>query len=263
MNPLTEFRSGTAVHFAALAVCALLILTLGVTGRRSDSARRSGALRQSIGYGCLVVWLLNTASWLTPARFSWDRSLPLQVCNLANIFGALAVLRQQRLSQGVIYFWGLGLCIWAFLTPTLDVGPARFGFWIFWTYHLFIGLALVYVLTFDRFRPQATDLLSSLFVTYAYVAIVAAIDLAFGWNYGFVGPGRPTAPTPVDVLGPYPLRILWMTLAGSAVFVLLWLPWRDRRGGGTPKSVPAQRSNRSRNSAGKSGQDSGTRPNSA
>ena len=79
---------------------------------------------------------------MTPERLAWDRSLPLHVCNIANIFGAIAVLRQQRLFQGIIYFWALALCIWAFLTPTLDVGPARFGFWIFWIYHLFIGLAV-------------------------------------------------------------------------------------------------------------------------
>jgi uncharacterized membrane protein YwaF len=58
------------------------------------------------------------------------------------------------------------------------------------------------------------------------MAVLAVFDRIFDWNYGFVGPSTPEQPTPVDSLGPYPRRLVWMSLLGCVVFVVLWLPWR-------------------------------------
>lgn len=59
-----------------------------------------------------------------------------------------------------------------------------------------------------------------------------ALNAITGWNYGFVGAGKPGQPSPIDVLGPYPLRVLWMILIGALLFLFLLLPWLRRK----PKS---------------------------
>jgi hypothetical integral membrane protein (TIGR02206 family) len=223
------FQSGSPLHFVAAGTCFAIIAGMMLLGRISISRNDHDRFRAFVGWGCVVVWLLNTASWMTPERFSWERSLPLHVCNIANIFGAIAVLKRVRLFQGIIYFWAIGLCIWAFLTPTLDRGPAEFGFYIFWIYHLFIGLAVVHVLVIDGFRPSGRDCRNAIIFTLGYLGVLAVIDRMLDWNYGFVGPSTPAQKTPVDALGPYPLRLLWMALAGCAVFIILWLPWRFTR----------------------------------
>ena len=51
------------------------------------------------------------------------------------------------------------------------------------------------------FRPGLRDFSTASVAAAAPVAIVLPIDLATGWNYGFVGPGRPEVPTIVDLLG--------------------------------------------------------------
>ena len=62
-------------------------------------------------------------------------------------------------------------------------------------------------------------------VAAAYVAIVLPIDLATGWNYGFVGPGRPEVPTIVDLLGPWPLRLVFIAAIAAGAMAIALLPW--------------------------------------
>ncbi len=219
-----EFHTWSLLHLATVAICGGLSAATPILAQRSALATQPLRVRRLVGWGCLVAWIINTAYWMMPERFALGSSLPIHFCNVANIFGALAVLRQSRLFQGVIYFWA-GLYVWAFLTPTVGVGPARLGFWVFWIYHFFIALALAYILLIDRFRPSFRDLLHSSAFTLAYVAFMALVDHFTGWNYGFLGAETPDSPTPVDVLGTYPLRIVWMILLGAVAFFLLWLPF--------------------------------------
>jgi uncharacterized membrane protein YwaF len=66
----------------------------------------------------------------------------------------------------------------------------------------------------------------------AYVAIILPLDLAFGWNYGFVGPSKPEVLTLVDALGPWPERLALIVLLVAGAMALALLPWRfiPRRG---------------------------------
>ncbi|HSH08266.1 MAG TPA: hypothetical protein VLA41_11440 [Burkholderiales bacterium] len=58
-----------------------------------------------------------------------------------------------------------------------------------------------------------------------YVAAVLPIDLAFGWNYGFVGPSKPGVRSIVDFLGPWPWRLAPIVAIAAAAMALAQLPW--------------------------------------
>jgi hypothetical integral membrane protein (TIGR02206 family) len=225
---LSTFRTGSILHFACLIACGLMVLGLARIAKRHDSPDFRRRLRWFVAGGCLVFWLINTVYWMWPSRFHWAGSLPLHFCNLANLIGAIAVFGRSRLFKAVLYFWAFALCIWAFLTPVLSKGPARPEFWVFWGYHLFILLALVEVLVVQRFRPNWNDCRNVWLFTIVYTGILAILDYRLEWQYGFVGPSTPENPTLLDVLGPYPLRLLWMILIATALFGLLLLPWRGK-----------------------------------
>ncbi|MEM6917289.1 MAG: TIGR02206 family membrane protein, partial [Verrucomicrobiota bacterium] len=182
--------------------------------------------RQFIAIGNLVVWLIACGFWFHPNYIRIEGSLPLQFCNLANLIAAAAVGFRWRTAQALLYFWTFALCIWAFLTPFLMVGPAHAWFWAFWLYHLFIPLGTAWTLSVDRFRPDWKDFKRAVFITVAYTATLAVLNYSMGWNYGFVGAGKPGQPSMIDVLGSYPVRLIWMLLIGVALFLILMLPWR-------------------------------------
>lgn len=233
MADLTTFTQGSTLHFLCLAAClALTLLTAALARRSNRMGRTATVIRNSIAAGCVLSWLLSSGYGFLPGEFSLDHSLPLHFCNLANLIGAVAVWYRLRTAQAIMYFWTFGLSLWAFLTPSLYVGPLDPWFWLFWLYHVFILISVIWILVADRFRPNWSDYGLSLVLTLIYMGMLAVLDYFTGWNYGFVGPSVPDQTTLLDFLGSYPIRLLWMAVVGSAIFVLLllpWLPWRPLR----------------------------------
>ena len=221
------FHVGSVTHILTLLTCGLLAAAIAHRGiKLQDNPLHQKRLSILIAFGCIGAWLLNTGFWLVPGRFDWNQSLPLHFCNLANLVSALALWKKPRWSQSLLYFWALGLSTWAFLTPSLAEGPALPEFWIFWIYHIFILFAIVWCLVIDRFTPTWKDFRLSLAITLGYLAILFILDRITGWNYGFAGEAKPLQPSPIDGLGPYPIRVLWLAMIGTAVFALLMIPWR-------------------------------------
>ncbi len=222
-----HFHPFTSLHFIALAACVAIPVALVAYSsilREKKAAGKSG--RRFIAAGNFIIWVIACGFWFHPDFFRLDQSLPLHFCNLANLIAVVAVGFKNRLAQSVLYFWTFALCIWAFLTPFLMVGPAHPWFWVFWLYHLFIPLATAWVLSVDQFRPGRRDLISAILATTIFTGSLALLNAFTGWNYGFVGPGKPGQPSMIDVLGPYPIRLIWMFLIALSLFILLYLPWQ-------------------------------------
>ena len=226
---MTEFECFSTLHYVSLAVCLILAILAVVLCRRWRGTEKEAGIRMTIGIGCLVVWIVSAAYRLFFVPFDWESSLPLHFCNIANLIGAMAIFGKGRLFKAVLYFWSFSLCIWAFLTPELSTGPALPGFWIFWGYHVFIILAVVVILVLYQFQPNGRDFRNAAFFTIAYVGFLLVPNNIHQWNYGYVGPSKPSLPTIIDFLGPYPLRLVWMFLIGAFLFFLLLLPWMRRK----------------------------------
>ncbi len=226
------------MHGLCLVACLLIVGLYVWLARRYRETPHRVALERWVGLGCLATWLGNTAFWMWPSWFAWEQALPLHYCNLANVFGAIAVLTRRRLFQALIYFWALALCIWAFLTPTVRMGPLHAQFWIFWLYHLFILLAVAHVLVADQFRPEGRDLRHVMVFTAIYTGVLIVVDYLGGWNYGFVGPSKPESTTLIDALGPYPLRLLWIVLLAAVALSLCYLPWYAARAWRRRRNAP-------------------------
>ncbi len=135
------------------------------------------------------------------------------------------------LLRAFVYFCGLGLCTQALITPSLVEGPAQFPFWFFWSTHgMIVGVAC-YDLAARGYRPGWRDFGVACVAAAFYVLFVLPIDLVTGWNYGFVGPSRPDVPSIVDLLGPWPRRLIAIVAIAAAVMFALLVPWLLARRG--------------------------------
>ena len=219
------FQSGDAVHALTLFVCLIVSLVVIRLGRKPKWRSR---IARGLAMSCSVMWVVQAVHGLVINEFSMARGLPLEFCNVANGIGVIALLTRARLPKAILYFWFLGLCLWAFITPTITAGPLTASFWVFWLYHLAIALAAVQVVVVEGFRPRLKDLVSVSACTFLYAVFLFGIDAVMGWNYGFLGAETPGRPTPVDLLGAYPWRVGWMALCVELIFVMLWFPFREK-----------------------------------
>ena len=223
---MDSFRPFSLTHAAALAVIAAVIWLLVAIGQRQRDDAAPTGFEKTLAIVSLVLWLAAHGYWNTPPQLDPAKTLPLQMCHLVSLGASFALLTRRRWLRALLYFWGIGLCTQALITPNLVDPPTTVWFWAFWFQHGFIQVAAVYDLVVLRFRPAWRDYGFACLAALAYVAVVLPLDLLLGANYGFVGESKPGAPSIVDLLGPWPARLAVIVALVAAVMALLMLPWR-------------------------------------
>lgn len=226
-GPLVRLERFGAVHGMTVAVAAALVLLLVLLGRRLLARRPTGELwlRRTLA-GATLAFVAAALTWLHwPGVFDVRYALPLHLCDLSVVIAPLALLSGARVWRTLLHFWG-ALSLAAFVYPLATAGPARLDYWVFWLEHLLILAAVAYEVAVRGYRPRGRDVLATLAATAVYTVVVASFDVAFGVDYGFVGPESEIT----TFLGPWPARVAVLYLLEALGFVLLWLPWRAARG---------------------------------
>lgn len=222
---MSSFRSFTLLHGVSLLLVGVVIALLVGAGRSWRGTARERRLAAAMAVVILLL-RIGVLVWNSlPGRWSLGRSLPLQICDLAAIGSAFALLTGRRWLWSIAYFWGLALSLQGLVQPDLAAGPSSLAFWLFWLHHALIVGAALYVVVVLGFRPMWRDLAVAVGAGLAYVAVVFPLDLLLGANYGYLGRALPSQPTLLDWLGPWPWRVLAMVVLGTLVMLLLYLPW--------------------------------------
>lgn len=198
-------------------------------GRALKNTAAGRRFELALAAGAWLLWFGYQAYDIATKGFAASHALPLQLSDVTAAVAGLTFLFVNRKLQSLAYFLGLALGSQAVFTPDLVEGPSTFAFWAFWIYHLFVVGAGVYVVAVQGFRPTWRDLRFALLFGLGYVAIVFTIDAIFNLNYGYLGRSMPSRPSLLDVLGPWPLRVVFMVLLGVVAQTLLLLPWLAMR----------------------------------
>ncbi len=222
----TTFQAFTWVHLATLLLILLGVVVAVALGRAAVRRGRGAERRlaSAIATAGLLVWALTQAYYILWVR-DYTEAVPLHVCDLAGLLGPLALWFPRRPLRTLMYFWAFGLSIWGLLTPVIEDGPATLRFWLFWINHGLIMLYGGYDVVVRGYRPYAGDFGLAVLMTLGYLALVMPINLAMGWNYGYVGNVQHGAWTPLDLLPAWPWRITGVQVMGLLMLVNVWLPW--------------------------------------
>ncbi len=230
-----EFTRYSALHAGSAAGWAALIVGLcwwGARLRRRDEAGER-RLRLWLAWFAGVTYVGATIFWALPARWDVGVSLPLHLCDIAGLLAPLALALRWRLPRALVYFWGLGLSVWGFVSPVLTRGPAAPEYWVFWLTHTQIVGTGVYLLWVVGYRPRRRDLAGAIGALACYAAVMVPVNAVLGTDYGFIGVAREDARTVLHEIGAWPWRIAPILLGEALLMVLLWLPWRVMGDGGT------------------------------
>ena len=122
-------------HQAALAVLvasALLLARVGRAKRGTDTAALVGRL---LAVAILLIGVPLQILFLTAEYRSLERTLPLQLCDLAWMAAVYALWTHRWWAVALTYYWGLTLTTQAILTPDLAAGFPDPAFIVFWTLH--------------------------------------------------------------------------------------------------------------------------------
>ena len=214
------------LHLTLLAAIALLGVLLVLLCRRVEQVRRPIRLLLGIGLA------LNELVWWR-FRYSQEgvhlRNLPLQLCDVTLWMTSLACITLAPALVEFAYFAGFAGAAMALLTPDLWRPWPEYPAIYFFVAHggIVVGIA---VLVMGRIAPLRHGAVWRAFgMLLAYAALLGLFNAISGANYMYLC-RKPANPSLLDMLGPWPVYPVAGALAGLALFWLLWLPVRPRRG---------------------------------
>lgn len=232
-----EFSNFTLAHFAPILITVVIIALIFRYRDKIKNLKNEKAFRYALAMILIIsemayYWRLIAIPSLGPNPVD---HLPITVCGWAAVFASYMVVGKSQTLFDLSYFWALSGSIFAIITPTVITytGPTRFRYYQFWAEHLFIYIAVFYMIFVHKMRPTKKSFIKA-YVGIALLAVVAYFTndlIGPGANYLFMA--RPeSTPSILDILPPiFALRILIMTAAVTVLFVLAYLPWyiKDRK----------------------------------
>jgi hypothetical integral membrane protein (TIGR02206 family) len=221
-----EFTAYGPSHWAVLGLFVIGSAALVWIGRRQTEpqARLFGRV-----LGTLILAVFGVALVYKLIHPTIDGSVPLQLCDLAEVTAAYALWSQRRWAFALTYYWGLVLSSQALITP--DVGAPDFpshGFLTFFALHLLVVWAAIYLTWGRRMRPRWRSYRFAVIATLAWAAFTFTFNAIAGTNYGYLNRKPPTASL-LDVLGPWPVYLLTEIAIVLVVWALMTWPWERKR----------------------------------
>jgi hypothetical integral membrane protein (TIGR02206 family) len=236
MTSTGQFSAYSPSHLTVLAVFAIGSAALVWIGRRQTESQARFLGR---GLGALTLAIFGVALVYKLIEPDIAHSVPLQLCDLAELTAAYALWSQRKWASTLVYYWGLPLSSQALITPDLHAPdfPSH-DFVTFFTLHLLVVWAAIYLTWGYGMRPNWQSYRSAVIVTLAWGAFTFVFNAVAGSDYGFLN-RKPLNASLLSLLGPWPFYVLVEIVIVSAVWALMTWPWERERRAQPSRSTPS------------------------
>lgn len=197
-----------------LVVGAVVLVWFGRAHRGTQTGRRSDKV---LAIAILAFTVPLQVHYLTPGQWDLDRSIPLQLCDLAWMAAAYALWTHRWWAASLTFYWGLTLSTQAIITPDLAAEFPDPVFLLFWGMHLLVVWAAIYLTWGVGLSPDWRSYRFAVVATAVWAVSVFGINLVAGTNYGYLN-AKPASGSILDLLGDWP----WYILAEIAIIITVW-----------------------------------------
>ncbi len=219
-------------HFVALAVTVVAAVILVAWARKVR-----GTPAESRGL-TVAGWIMLTATlawmgWnLLPMNWNIEQSLPFHLSDGLRIVTSLALLTRSGWTIAISYYWGLTLNIQSVITPDLTYFHAPvFEYIAYWFFHIAALIVPIVFVWGLGYRPTWRGYSIAFLGTLLWAGAAGIVNALTGANYVYLA-RAPEVASALDLLGPWPIYILWELLLVASVWALITWPWTVGRGYG-------------------------------
>ncbi len=217
-------------HWAVLLTMFLSAGVMIVIARRKPEGTRIRNMAWLLAALLIVNMLAMLLYGIIREPQEWVDLLPMHLCDwLCLIAPAALIFRKQFLFE-ITYFLGLAGTLHGVLTPDLAYGFPHFYFFTFFIGHCGILVAIAYLTFGLKMRPYPVSILRAFLFIQFYMICAAVVNLLLDSNFGYLR-AKPTNPSLIDHLGPWPWYLISLEVLALLFFLLYYAPWwiRDHR----------------------------------
>lgn len=216
----------STMHWMAIAFLILFSVLLLISKKKwSTQPQFRKLIERSFALSLLVMELLYHGWMILTERWSFQDSLPLELCSISLIATIVLLWSGNKRLYGFVFFAGIGGAFQAMLTPVLDLGFPHFRFFHFFYTHIGIILTALYYTWIKGYKPTFKGILITMFVLNVWLPLIFTINILTQGNYMFLRE-KPLSGSILDFLGPYPWYILSLEIVAFLIFLCLWLIFR-------------------------------------
>lgn len=226
-----EFSAYGPSHLVVLGIFvigAALLVWIG----RTQTESRARLLGRVLAVLLLAMFVAALVYKL--ARPTMGTTVPLQLCDVAELVAVYALWSQRHWAFSLTYFWGLVLSSQALITP--DIGTPEEGapdfphhlFVTFFALHVLVVWSAIYLTWGRGMRPTWRSYRFAVAATLVWAAFTFTFNTIAKTNYGYLNAKPPTASV-LDALGPWPVYVLAETTIVIIVWALMTWPWQRKR----------------------------------
>lgn len=212
---------------AHLAIVGGVVLFAGALAALQRTALRgSAALRLGLG----SVLLLETLSWygylLRIHQVTFPGHLPLELCDVTLFLVLVELFTLNAALFDICYYLGLAGSSMALLTPNLWEPFPSLSTGQFFFAHGLVVAAVLYLVWSGLARPRPGSVGRAMLALNLWAVVAGSFDWLFKTNYMYLRQ-KPEQSSLLNMLGPWPWYIAGGEAVALALFLLLYLPFRQ------------------------------------
>jgi hypothetical integral membrane protein (TIGR02206 family) len=210
-------------HWLALFVTLAMTVAVPLIFKKIQSEGVTKVV--AVGFGVIILISKIAEPFLRIASFeSWRHVLPLHLCDIGGILTGIMLINRNYFLYEINYFWALGGTALAMLTPELRNGFPHLDYFFYFFNHGIIIVCIIFATVLFKYRPTLKSIGRTVLATMGYAALIAPVNWILGTNYLYIC-SKPTIPTLMDYLGPWPWYILSLIPVSFILFFLYYSPF--------------------------------------
>ncbi|MGP4059222.1 YwaF family protein [Halobacillus sp. H74] len=213
-QPFTLFGQSHITMLTLFVIVSVFILS---TANLLKKSRATHSLIRWTLFCLLLFSEISYQTWaITKGIWGTGEHLPLHLCGIASLLGALALLTYQPKLIKITYFIGTVPAAIALITPDLLHDYEHFRFWKFFLHHMAISWTSLFLIVTTSVKISWKDLMETFLYLIVYSTFIGLINTIAGTNYLYLQ-GPPVTGTPLDWMGEG--FFYYINLAVTAFFV--------------------------------------------
>ncbi|MEY2938507.1 MAG: hypothetical protein RL062_1096 [Bacteroidota bacterium] len=213
-----------------LIISLTMLLPIGsILWAKNASQENKDRLGRFLGAMLVINWIAYQSYRVYSGYWSVQYDLPLELCNWAIFFTAIALWTKKQQIAELAYFWVMSGSIHGVITPDIHEPFPHFTYITFMIGHTGLVWSVLYLVGGLKVQPTRGSVWRALGYSQIYFIVAIAVNYFLNSNYGYLRE-KPVGGSFLDILHPWPYYLIELEFIGILSYTLVYLPfWWIRR----------------------------------